>query len=143
MPTILRTLDIMTIIQPVFPPCSDPNPTLSTQQAISVTVVLGDKLVSQICQAKSPGCYLRAMGPRAPVSRDHCTSRSDTATLTQSQAVMLSSPIIAPVIWSTDNIDESMTHTVRVCDEPQVETVPSEVAHNAIKQILFALRFNV
>ena len=72
MPTILRTLDIMTIIQPVFPPCSDPNPTLSTQQAISVTVVLGDKLVSQICQAKSPGCYLRAMGPRAPVSGDHC-----------------------------------------------------------------------
>ena len=72
MPTILRTLDIMTIIQPVFPPCSDPNPTLSTQQAISVTVVLGDKLVSQICQAKSPGCYLRARGPRAPVSWDHC-----------------------------------------------------------------------
>ena len=72
MPTILRTLDIMTIIQPVFPPCSDPNPTLSTQQAISVTVVLGDTLVSKICQAKSPGCYLRATGPRAPVSHDHC-----------------------------------------------------------------------
>ena len=91
MPTILRTLDIMTIIQPVFPPCSDPNPTLSTQQAISVTVtvVLGDKLVSQICQAKSPGCYLRATGPRAPVSRDHC-SDCDSVRVRQSQSVTVS-----------------------------------------------------
>ena len=41
-------------------------------QVISVTVVLGDSLVSQICQAMSPDNNLRATGPRAPVSRDRC-----------------------------------------------------------------------
>ena len=44
-------------------------------QVISVTVVLGDKLISQICQAMSPDNNLRATGPRAPVSRDRCIQK--------------------------------------------------------------------